>query len=212
MVPEIRPVLRVQPGARLVQEQHFGLVHDPERHVESPTLATRVGLHAAIGELVQVEDLHQHLRPRDNRGTIAAVEAALEYQVLATGGQLVGAAELADVADARPDLLRPACHVDPGHCCRAALDGQQRRKHAQRGRLPGSVRAEEPEYLSAPDLDADSADGLDAAALCVEALAQIDGRNDRFQMGILSSHRLAPVLNSWNAPGANGGGVTGRPG
>ncbi len=31
-------------------------------------------------------------------------------------------------------------------------------------------------------------------------------------MGILSSHRLAPVLNSWNAPGANGGGVTGPAG
>ena len=59
----MRPILRIESRARLIEEQHFRLVHDPERDVESPTLPARICLHTAICELVDVEDLHQQLRP-----------------------------------------------------------------------------------------------------------------------------------------------------
>ena len=42
VVPQAGPVLRVESGARLVQEQDLGLVHDAERHVEPPPLASGV--------------------------------------------------------------------------------------------------------------------------------------------------------------------------
>ena len=63
VIPEIGPILRVEPRARLVEEQHLGLVHDPERDVEPPPLPAGISSHPAVRELVEVEDLHQLLRP-----------------------------------------------------------------------------------------------------------------------------------------------------
>ena len=71
VLPEIRPVLRVQPGARLVQEQHLGLVHDAERDVEAAALAARVGGHPAVGEPGQVQQGQHLLRPPGDLGPAA---------------------------------------------------------------------------------------------------------------------------------------------
>ena len=62
VIPQVRPVLRVEAGRRLVEEQHLGLVDDPERDVEPPALAAGVGLDATVGEAREVEQLEQLAR------------------------------------------------------------------------------------------------------------------------------------------------------
>ena len=59
VVPEVGAVLRVKPGAGLIEEQHLGPVDDPERDVEAAALAARVGADAAVGELGQIEQVDQ---------------------------------------------------------------------------------------------------------------------------------------------------------
>ena len=51
VVPQVGAVLRVEPGARLVQEKHLGLVDDPQGNVQPPALAPRVGLYPPVSEL-----------------------------------------------------------------------------------------------------------------------------------------------------------------
>ena len=60
VVPQVGPVLRVEPGARFVEEQHLGPVDDAQGHVQPPALAARIGLGPSVGELGEVED-GQHL-------------------------------------------------------------------------------------------------------------------------------------------------------
>ena len=51
MVPEVGPVLRVEPGGGLVEEQHLRRVHDAEGDVEATPLPARVGVDPAVGEV-----------------------------------------------------------------------------------------------------------------------------------------------------------------
>ena len=102
-----------------------------------------------------------------------AVEPPLEQQVLRPGGQLVGPAQLADVADALAHLLGVAVDVEAGHRGPAGVDGEQGREHPHGGGLAGSVRAEQPEDLSGSDLEAHAADGLHRSAAGREGLGEL---------------------------------------
>ncbi len=160
MLPQVGPVLGVEPGAGLVEEEHLGPMDDPEGDVQSAPLAARVRLDPPIGELDQVEQAHELVGPGGHRGQVPAVQAALEDQVLPTRGQVVGPAQLAHVADTAAYLLRLPGHVESGHRGRAGIDGQEGGQHAQGGRLAGTVWSEEAEDLAAAHLDAHPADGL----------------------------------------------------
>ena len=103
-----------RPVRGLVEEQHPGCVDDPEGHVEAPALPARVGPHPPVGELCQVEQSEQILHAAHDIGLRGAVEATLQEEVLASGGQLVGASELAHVADPAADLLGLASYVEAG--------------------------------------------------------------------------------------------------
>ena len=139
-------------------------------------------------------------------GQVAAVEAALEHEVLPAGGQVVGPSELADVADPLADLLRLAGHVAAGHHGRAAVDGQQGGEHPQRRRLAGAVGTEEAEDLAPGHLDAHAPDGVHAAPGGAERLLQVVGGDDAVHA------RAPPVVSSVTCrcrrriPSPNGGG------
>ena len=137
----------------------------PERDVEAPALAARIGLHPPVGELDRSRIVGQLVDPWPQLGQAGPVEAPLEHQVLPPGGQLVGAAELAHVADALPHPLGCRGDVEPGHRGAAGVDRQQRREHAQGRGLAGAVRAEQPEDLARTDLEA-RLPGRPRPALC----------------------------------------------
>ncbi len=177
--PQAGPVLRVEAGARLVQEQDLGLVHDAERDVEPPPLAAGVRPHPAVGEPGQVEQVEHLPHPAGDAAAAAPVQPALQDQVLPAGGQLVGPAQLAHIADAAADLARLAPDVQPGDRGAAAVDRQQRGQHPQRGGLACPVRAEESDDLAPGDLQADPAHRLDRPARPPGTLAQLPGVDDR---------------------------------
>jgi hypothetical protein len=160
VVPQVGSILWIESRARLVQEQDFGLVDDAEGDVEPPALSARIGLHPPVSELRDVEDLHQRLGAGGHRGEVAPVGAALKDEVLSPSGEIVCATELADVADARTNLLRMPGDVDPCNRRFTAVDGKQRRQHTERRRLAGAVRAEEAEDLPSAHFDTDTTDRL----------------------------------------------------
>ena len=100
----------------------------------------------------------------DTVGQVAAVEAALEHEVLPAGGQVVGAAELADVADPLAHLLGLAWprRSRPRSPCRRR-SGSSVVSIRRRRRLAGAVGSEEAEDLAAGHVDAHPADRVDGA-------------------------------------------------
>jgi len=89
LVPQVRAVLRVEPGRWLVQEQNLGPVHDPERDLEPAALPARVRERLAVDERPELEQLGQGACG----GLAHPVQLALEQQVLAPGGRPVCPAE-----------------------------------------------------------------------------------------------------------------------
>ena len=199
VVPQIRPVLRIEAGGGLVEEQDLGLVNEPEGDVEAPALASRIGRDLPIGEFGEVEHRGELFRPLAHGVEIPSVEAALEDEVLPAGRHVVGATRLADVADPLTHLLRLARDVGAGHARRARVDGQQRREHPERRRLSGSVRSEEAEDLAPTDLEADALDRFDGSFPAAEALAKILRRDDCF-------HLHSPRSNGWSSCSGSKGG------
>ena len=87
-------------------------------------------------------------------------DLGLQDEVLAAGGFRIGAVLLADHADRAPHANGIGEHVDPAHQGTPAVGTRHRRQHANRGRLAGAVRAEQPEdrprldgQAGAPDAD-----------------------------------------------------------
>jgi len=83
-----------------------------------------------------------------------------------------------DVADALAHLSRRLTQVVAGHRRFAATRRQQRRQHAQRGRLAGAVRPQEAEDLAGLHAQVDPGDRLDAAAAAGKGATEAAGRDD----------------------------------
>jgi hypothetical protein len=83
-----------------------------------------------------------------------------------------GAVALPDVADPAPDRGGVGPYVVPGDDRRARRRGEQRREHAQAGRLPRPVRPEERDQLALLHVEVDPADGLDELLLHLEVPGQ----------------------------------------
>ena len=83
VLPQVRPVLRVETGRGLVEEQQRRRVHQSHRHVEPAPLAAGQARDLALGQLGEVERLQQLVR----RG--AARPAPVEAVDDALGAQLV---------------------------------------------------------------------------------------------------------------------------
>ena len=66
LLPHLGPDLGVEPGGRLVEEQHLGLVDERQGDVESPLHAARVGAHEAVGGVGEPELLEQRVDPRSS--------------------------------------------------------------------------------------------------------------------------------------------------
>jgi hypothetical protein len=86
-------------------------------------------------------------------------------------------------ADPPAGGVRVAGDVDAGHFGASRGDREQGGEHAHRSRLPGSVRAEEPEDLPGRDREVYAADGLDrafASRVVLDKALGHDGRGSSF--------------------------------
>ena len=101
------PADRVEPGGRLVEEQHLGVVHERGGEVEAALHAARVGADAAVERVADVDQLAELVdaagRPR---AAEQAVEPALQAQQLGAGLLGVERRLLQRDADAQAHLAR----------------------------------------------------------------------------------------------------------
>src|SRR5438477_8654657 len=94
LVPQVRTALRVEPGGGLVEEDDLRRVDDPERDVDAAALATGVRLAFAVGELAELEALDGLHRALAGLRFADPVQPRLQYQLLARGHGVPGAAAL----------------------------------------------------------------------------------------------------------------------
>ena len=172
LLPQVRPVLRVQAGRGLVEKQHLRPVHDPERDLQPAPLAARVGANGPVGERLQVEHRDELGAAPPGVGGAQSVQSPREKEVLPPCRFLVGPAELPDVADPPPDKPRCAKDVGPSDQSGARIGGQQGGEDAQGRRLTRAIWPEQPEDLPRRNSQVDAADGLNGRASDPERLAQ----------------------------------------
>ncbi len=172
--PELDPRLGVEPGRRLVEEEHLRPVDEAERDVETALHPARVGLRDSGRRLGQPETLEQLLNPLAARGAGQPVDLGLHLQVLAAARLRVEAVLLADDADRAAHGFRVADDIEAGHARLAAVRARERGQDLDRGRLAGSVRAEQPEDRARLDCEAEPVERADAARIRLPQVRCLD--------------------------------------
>ena len=147
LVPDRQPAGGVQPGRRLVEEEHLGLVHERRGKVEPALHAAGVALDAAVAAST-----------RSTSSRSSSARSVASARVRPKGGPAGSAARgRSGAGRGRPPAGRRRCGAAPRQgraatstpATRAVPDGdrQQRREHAHRGRLACAVGAEKAEDL-----------------------------------------------------------------
>ena len=180
-LPEAEPAARVEPGGRLVEEEHRRARDERRREIQAAAHAAGVGAHQAIAGLVEVEAVEQLACPLLSGIAAQVVEPADHLEVLEPGQPLVDRRVLAGEADLRAQLGRVLDHVEAGDARAPRAGREQRGQDPDRGRLPGAVGAEQPEHGPLLDLEVDPAERLDVAVGLLQAL-DLDCRVGRGQV------------------------------
>jgi hypothetical protein len=133
---------RVEPGGRLVEEEHLRRDDEAGRDVEPAAHAAGVLLHELRRRLREPERLEQLVRARPCLGALEPEQPAEQDQVLAAGEVLVDRRELAGEADEPADVIRLCDDVLAEHARGPAVRAQQRREDPDRRGLAGAVRSQ----------------------------------------------------------------------
>ena len=164
LVPDRQPRGRVEPGRRLVEEQHLGRVDERAGEVEPPLHPARVGLRAPLRGVGEPDQLEQFLRTLP-----AALGPVIPYSphCSSSSSRPVWTGSRPISCSATP-IRRRTCaavrdDVEAGHRGAAGGRREQRAEHPHGGRLAGAVRAEEAEHLAARDGQVDVSHRLDPA-------------------------------------------------
>jgi hypothetical protein len=163
--PQLGPGLRVEPGGRLVEEQHVRSVDQTERDVEPALHTAGVGADRTVRGLGKIEPVEQLDHPLLEPAATQSVQPALQHEVVPAGGQRVGAGVLGDHSDPPPDPVRVAEHVVAVDHGPAGVRPGQRGQDLDSGGLAGAVRAEQAEHLAGADLDGEAVERGDATGI-----------------------------------------------
>src|ERR1019366_7121509 len=105
----------------------------------------RVALDELVAPLLEIEERHEFARPVLHLGTLLAVQPRNEAQELRAGELFVYERAIGNEPELRLRRDRVLGDVDPSDPDCAASRLQNSGDHAQRGRLPGAVRPDDPE-------------------------------------------------------------------
>ena len=205
LLPDRLAADRVEPGGRLVEEEHARFVDQRRGEVEPALHAARVGADAAVGGGGQVDPLEQVVGAAPALGGGDALQGRLQADQLAAGHQRVERRFLQGDADRAPHRPRLLDHVVAGDRGAAAGRQQQRRQHPHRGRLAGAVGAEEAVDLALLDGDVDA---LHREHLVEGALQSLD--HDRRHRQATLQRALWPGSCKRAPPRAHSPGPEGR--
>jgi hypothetical protein len=155
-LPQADAAARIQPGRRLVEEQHRRVRDQRGREVEPAAHAAGVGLGHALGCVGELEALEQ-LAGAGRRGLAAhAVEAADHHEVLLAGQVLVDGGVLAREPDLGAQRAGVADDVEARHAGAARVRLQEGREDADGRGLAGAVRPEHAEHGALGDAEVDA--------------------------------------------------------
>ena len=125
-LPQVAAAARVEPGGRLVEEQHLGRGDEAGGQVEPAAHAAREGLHQLVGRVGEVEPLEQLVGPAAGLGL----------------GQVVQAADHLEVRLGRSAARRPWPAGRPRRCGARTAAGSRRRRRGRRRVAGPSVGCE----------------------------------------------------------------------
>src|SRR5664279_233532 len=170
---------RVQTGGRFVEHQQPRPVHESLHQADLLPVALGQGADRAIqlgtepvGQLIAVAAVAQ------------GADVGEAIQVLAPGQPWVEGEVPWQVADVAVDLDAVAPRVTPEHAHAPRRRSIQPEQQSDRGRLPGTVRAQKPEHLAGSDVEAD----IGHSALRPEAPGQVLDTDDRLRGAGLPRH------------------------
>ena len=147
-VPDLVAASRIEPGGRLVEEEHPRLGEHARREVEPPPHTARVCLCGSVGGIHELEAAEQ-LRSTVSCFLAREPEQAPEHlEVLAARQQLVDRCELTRQGQLLSHLRRVGGNVETEQLRLPRVRPKQGREDANEGGLAGAVRAEEAEYHS----------------------------------------------------------------
>ena len=166
-VEELGPDTRVEAHGRLVEKEHAGSRDQRPRDLEPSPLAAAIARNGSLEQLVDADRPCDLVDPRPDLGGRDAPQARVDLEVAAPGQASVHDRILEDDAAHGPRGERRGDDVE---ACEGRCSGRRpdrRRQHSNRRRLPGAVRAEEAEDLTAGDLEVDSlhGDGVDVVGI-----------------------------------------------
>ena len=181
---------RVEAGGRLVQEDQVRVADQPQPEVETPLLPARQRAHPRVTLLGEADDL-DHLVDVARGAVVPGehVEALAHREVGVERGRLE------DDADPLAPGGAGSLRIGAEHFDGAGVAGAVALEDLDGRRLPGTVRAEQAEYLARLDREVDAAQRLVVAV----ALAQAADR-DRAQSSTSAkdagSNRAARPVNA----------------
>ena len=170
-VPELDAAADVEPGGRLVEEQHRRPGDQRGGQVEAAAHPARVRADEPVGGVGEVEGAPGAPARGHRLPAAEVVELADHLEVLEPGQVLVHGGVLAGEPDVLAHLGGIADDVVARNARGAVVGQQQGRQDANGRRLAGAVRAEQPEDAARLDVKVDAAKRVDVAV----ALAQPSG-------------------------------------
>jgi hypothetical protein len=163
LVPEGGTALDVEPGGRLVEEEHPRPVQQRQGEVQPALHPAGVAADLAVGGVREPDALDQLVAALRPVGPGHAVQGTLEAHVL-PGGQVRVQGRLlergADRVAHRGAVLDDVVTGDPGRTRGGREEGGE---HVHGGRLTGAVGSEEAVDLARAHFEVDSVDGADVA-------------------------------------------------
>ena len=163
-LPGRPPRAGVEARRRLVEEDQLGIADQAEPEVEPALLAARQAARAGVLLLLQADEL-DHLVDVARRVVVAGEDA----QALAHGQRGVERRRLQDDAEPVAPCAAGALRVDSEHLDAAAVSLAVALEDLDGRRLPGAVRAEQPEDLARCDLEVDPPHRLERAVALAQA-------------------------------------------
>ena len=142
----------IEPGGRLVQEQHPRTGDQRRGDVEPAAHAAGVRLRRPVGRVGEVEAGQQLVGPRPGLRLGQVVEPPDHLEVLEPGQVLVDGGVLAGQPDRARAPRRPRRTTSrPRTCAPAGVGPQQRGQDPHHRGLPGAVRAEQAQHRALGD-------------------------------------------------------------
>ena len=162
-VAQLHPAARVQPGRRLVEQQHGRVVHERPDQPEPLLLPAGQAVHRRVRLLRQPGQLQQERGPVRPRRLRHPVRRRHHLEVLGAGEVVVQPEDVRRPAHPGPHLVGLGDRVEAGHPDLAGVRAEQRGEHQQQRRLARAVRPDERGDLPGRRVQVDALHGVHRA-------------------------------------------------